>query len=137
LKTKLNPLIRMTFLCLIVAGCESESQERSAAQRALDELQVQYDELLKDKVEVPVDWAADDLENIGDWEYRVINLAFDSPVELESRLNELGDERWEVIWLEASPDGFLAVMKKPSVSWLSRIPLSELGRIVTGGSVGE
>lgn len=124
-------------ICLCVAGCENESQEPSAAERALDELQRKYDELLKDKVDVPVEWATEDLENIGDWEYRVVELAYTSSDELQSQLNELGNERWEVIWLEEAPGGFLAVLKKPSISYLSKIPISELGRIVTGGSEGQ
>ena len=102
----------------------------------MDELENKYDELLKDKVDVPVDWAAGDLENIGDWEYRVVSISFTSPADLESQLNELGNERWDVIWLEKSPQGFLAVLKKPSISYLSKLPLSELTRILTGGSDG-
>lgn len=117
-----------------LSGCESDTQSASAAQRALNELQSRYDELLKDKVDVPVDWAAADLENIGDWEYRVVRLSYRSAEELQDQLNEFGNERWEVIWLEESPGGFLAVMKKPSISYLSKIPLSQISRIVTGDS---
>lgn len=117
---------------LLLSGCENNSDEPSTAQRALDELQNKYDELLKDKVDVPVEWAAEDLENIGDWEYRVVSLSYHSPEELEAQLNEFGNERWEVIWLEEAPGGFLAVLKKPSISYLSKIPISQLGRIVIG-----
>ncbi|MBT8082312.1 MAG: hypothetical protein KJP08_00650 [Gammaproteobacteria bacterium] len=130
-------LVGAVLLSHLLSGCENESQEPSAAQRALDELQSKYDELVKDKVDIPVDWAAEDLENIGDWEYRVINLSYSSPEDLESQLNEYGNERWEVIWLEESPDGFLAVLKKPSISYLSKIPLSQLGRIVIRDPEGQ
>tara|TARA_R110002096_G_scaffold57426_2_gene145615 strand:- start:24685 stop:25113 length:429 start_codon:yes stop_codon:yes gene_type:complete len=123
--------------CLSFTGCQNESQQPSAAERALDELQSKYDELLKDKVDVPVDWATEDLENIGDWEYRVVDLAYSSSEDLQSQLNNFGNDRWEVIWLEKSPGGFLVVLKKPSISYLSKIPISELGRIVTGGSEGQ
>ncbi|HNP64375.1 MAG TPA: hypothetical protein PKH39_10620 [Woeseiaceae bacterium] len=127
------PVLATAFLTAMLLGaCESDSSEPSTAQRALDELQSKYDELLKDKVYVPVDWAAEDLENIGDWEYKVVNLAFRSPEDLQSQLNEFGNERWEVIWLEKSQGGFLAVLKKPSISYLSKIPISQLGRIVIG-----
>lgn len=121
----------------LLSACQSESEESSAAERALDELQRQYDELIKDKVDVPVDWAAEDLENIGDWDYRVEDLSYSSPEQLAMQLNELGNERWEVIWLERTPDGFLAVLKKPSISYLSKIPLSKLGMYVIGASTGE
>lgn len=122
---------------LFFAACQNESSQSSAAERALDELQKKYEELLKDKVDVPVEWATEDLENIGDWEYRVVDLAYTSSEDLESQLNGFGNERWEVVWFEKSPGGFLVVMKKPSISYLSKIPISELGRIVTGGSEGQ
>jgi len=125
------------MLSLLLSACESESQKPSAAQRALDKLQQQYDELLKDKVDVPVEWATDDLEKIGDWEYRVENLSYSSPEDLELQLNEFGSEKWEVIWLERTPGGFLAVLKKPSISYLSKIPLSQLGKLVIGGPDGQ
>lgn len=124
-------------ICLIAAGCQNESTQSSAAERALDELQRKYEELLKDKVDVPVEWAAEDIENIGDWEYRVVDLGYTSSEDLQSQLNDFGNERWEVVWLEKSPGGFLVVLKKPSISYLSKIPISELGRIVTGGSEGQ
>lgn len=135
-------LTRLFFPAALIAfallsGCESDSQESSAASRALDDLQQKYDELVKDKVDVPVDWAAEDLENIGDWEYRVENLSYSSPEDLASQLNEFGNERWEVIWLERTPGGFLAVLKKPSVSYLSKVPLSEIGKYVIGISDGQ
>ena len=125
------------FLGHLLSGCENESQESSSAQRALDELQSRYDDLVKDKVDIPVEWATEDLENIGDWEYRVVDLSYTSPEDLETQLNEYGNERWEVIWLEESPSGFLAVLKKPSISYLSKIPISQLGRIVIGGPEGQ
>lgn len=126
------------FLSLaLLAACETESQEPSAAAKALDDLQAKYDELVKDKVDVPVDWAAEDLENIGDWEYRVENIAYASPEDFAAQLNVFGDERWEVIWLERTPDGFLAVLKKPSISYLSKVPLSEIGKYVIGISDGQ
>ncbi|RZV38890.1 MAG: hypothetical protein EX272_01495 [Chromatiales bacterium] len=120
-----------------LAACENESQEPSAAAKALDDLQAKYDELVKDKVDVPVDWAAEDLENIGDWEYRVENIPYSSPEDFAAQLNVLGNERWEVIWLERTPDGFLAILKKPSISYLSKVPLSEIGKYVIGISDGQ
>ena len=121
---------------LLLTGCEQPADDTSAARKALEELQQKYDELIEDKFGDPVEWAAEDIENIGDWDYKVENLAFASPEDLESRLNELGNEKWEVIWLERTNDGFLAVLKKPSISYLSKIPLSQIGRYVIGGPDG-
>lgn len=133
-KTRLFIFVGMISLTLVLSACQPDSEEPSAARTALDELQRKYDELVKDRVDAPVEWATDDLENIGDWEYRVESLSYSSPEDLASQLNEFGNERWEVIWLERTPGGFLAVLKKPSISYLSKIPLSQLGQIVIGGS---
>ena len=118
----------------LLAACESESQEPSGVGKALDDLQDKYDELVAEKLKDPVQWAADDIENLGDWDYRVETLSYSSDEDLEAQLNDFGNDKWEVIWLERTPGGFLAVLKKPSVSYLSKIPLSQLGTIVIGGS---
>ena len=125
------------MLSHVLSACQTESQEPSAAQRALDELERKYDELVEDKMDAPVEWAADDLENIGDWEYRVESLSYSSTEDLAFQLNEFGNDKWEVIWFEKTPEGFLVVLKKPSISYLSKIPLSQLGKIVIGGSDGQ
>ncbi len=122
----------MLLLCL--GSCKSSTDESSAAERAVDGLQKKYDELLKDKVDMPVDWASEDLENIGDWEYRVETIPFSSTDDFAEKLNAYGDDRWEVIWLEKTPGGYLAFMKKPSISYLSKIPLTPLGRLLMDGS---
>ena len=110
-----------------------ETDEPSAAERALEELQNQYDELAGDRLDAPVKWASDDLENIGDWEYKVVDLAGIPVADWETSLNELGDERWEIVWIEAGVDGRVAILKRPAVSLLSKIPLSQLGRLLMGG----
>ena len=45
---------------------------------------------------------ANDLENIGDWEYKVIDLTDGCAAAMETTLNELGNDRWEVFWIENS-----------------------------------
>ena len=132
----LRQILMLFVLGLLCSACEQPTDDSSAARKALEDLQQKYDELVEDKLGDPVEWAAEDIENIGDWDYKVVNLSFDSPQDLEDQLNELGNEKWQVIWLERSPDGFLAVLKKPSISYLSKIPLSQIGRYVIGGSEG-
>ena len=136
-KTQLLVPAALAGLCCFLWSCQNDSQEPSAAERALNELQEKYDELVEDRFGDPVQWAADDIENIGDWDYRVEQLSFSSGEELASQLNEFGNEKWEVIWLERTPDGFLVVMKKPAVSYISRIPLSQLGKFIIPGSEGQ
>ena len=133
IRSKLQFVLASTILFTFLVACNN-TERLPAGKDALEKLQKKYDELVEDKLEDPVKWAADDLEKIGDWEYRVLNVAFTSPDDLEAKLNKLGNERWEVIWMERSAEGFLIVAKKPSVSYLSRVPLSQLGRLVTGDS---
>ena len=116
----------------LLAGCGGESTEPSATDKALSELQAKYDEIAGDRFDDPATWAAEDIENIGDWEYRVLDVPYSSPEQLAAELNTLGDERWEVFWMERTDSGFLVVLKKPAISYLSKIPLSQIGRFVIG-----
>ncbi len=116
----------------------------STADRALDELERRYDDLQQrfddltgDELDAPVEWAAEDLENIGDWEYRVVEVDRLSAEELEAALNELGNERWEVIWIDDSLSGRTIILKRPSISLLSKLPLSALGRRLLRDSGGQ
>lgn len=128
-------------LCVVlafgVAACGGESDEPSAAEKALDEMQAKYDELSQKELNDPVQWAAEDLENIGDWEYKVETLPLGSTEEFEAVLNELGNERWEVIWMERNTVGYTVFLKKPAISYLNKIPLSSLGRFVIDDSGSE
>lgn len=137
------PQINQTFLVLaatcifFASGCEKDANEPSASERALDELQSKYDELIEDKLESPVRWATDDLENIGDWEYRIVELADTAAISLEMSFNELGNDRWEVFWIESMGNGYRVMLKRPSRSYLSRIPLTQIGRFVIDGTVDK
>ena len=133
--------VRATCLIVIatatvLGACESEEAEQSVTQRATEEIQKKYDELVDTNIDAPIDWATSDIENIGDWEYRVENMSFTSPDAFAEQLNAFGNDRWELIWLEKTPDGYLAFLKKPSISYLSKLPLSQIGRLVIGGSEG-
>ena len=127
------------------AGCGREddtapatdSTEPSMTEKALKDLQAKYDELAGDRLEDPMQWAADDLENIGDWEYKVIELGSLPVAEWEETFNSQGDERWQMVWIDTTVSGRVAVFKRPSVSLLSKIPLSQLGRMMIGDSGNE
>jgi len=127
--------VALLALTLIAAsGCDRESTEPSVTQKAINDLQAKYDELVDDNLESPVKWASDDLENIGDWEYKVIDLTNGDAGSMETTLNELGDDRWEVFWIENVRNNYRVMLKRPSRSYLSRIPLSQIGRFVIGGN---
>lgn len=133
--------LRYYGLCIAIAltlsGCGGDSEEPSAADKTLDELQAKYDALRQKEFDDPVQWAADDLENIGDWEYKVELLSHSDPGDLETALNKLGDDRWEVMWMERNNDGHMVLLKRPSVSYLSKIPLSSIGRFIIDDSGTE
>ncbi len=121
------------------------AEDPSTADRALDELQRRYESLQQqfeeltnsDQLDAPVEWAQEDIENIGDWEYRVIEVGRLSAEELEATLNELGNERWQVIWIEGNITGRTIIMKRPAVSIISKLPLSALGRLLMRDSGGQ
>ncbi len=127
-----------------IADEPATDETPSTADRALDELERRYDDLQQrfddltgDELDAPVEWAADDLENIGDWEYRVVEVDRLSAEELEAALNELGNERWEVIWIDDTLSGRTIILKRPSISLLSKLPLSALGRLLLRDSGGQ
>lgn len=45
-------------------------------------------------------WIVEDLRKVGAWDYQVVRVDTADDASLSRRLNELGDERWEVLWLE-------------------------------------
>ena len=102
-------------------------------EQALDELQKFVEEVRQRTPEDPVEWAKEDLERYGDWEYRVVTLAELEPDALEDELNELGQERWEVFWVERTDQGLSLFLKRPTVSYLRGVPFSEIGRAIPGG----
>lgn len=124
-------------ILLSISACGRESVEPTATEKALQDIQNKYDELVQDRLDDPVKWAQEDFENIGDWEYRVETASFTTPEELSQTLNDLGNDKWEVIWIEKSGGDLLVVLKRPSVSYLSRIPLSQIGKFIVPGADGN
>jgi hypothetical protein len=80
------------------------------------------------------EWAREDFHSIGDWQYRVVELSMASAEPLEDALNELGEERWECIWIE-SRDGntTLAIFKRRARTYLNRVPMGDLLKLVPKG----
>ena len=117
-------------LLVFVTACGAPTNEPTAAEKALDQLQEKYDALTDGDLDDPMQWASEDLKKLGDWEYKVVEIGNIGTAELEETLNEAGSERWEVIWMEKTLDGHVIVMKRSSISYLSKIPLSQIGRLV-------
>ena len=122
----------VAVLCALTA-CNREPGEPSRVEQALEELQRLVEETRESAPEDAVEWAREDLERYGDWEYRVVTLMALEADALEEELNELGEERWEVFWVERTDQGLNLLLKRPAVSYLRAVPFSEIGRVIPGG----
>lgn len=115
---------------------DEQAAEPSATDRALGELSAAYEslaDLLNSGSEEAVGRVQGDIENLGDWEYKIVDIADAEPAAMEAELNVLGNERWEAYWMESRRDGVRVYLKRQSVSYLSRVPLSTLLRLLAGG----
>jgi len=98
-----------------------------------------YDEAKEQGEKVPgnvAEWIESDLGREGAWEYKVVDVAGGKGSILEKQLNELGAERWECIHVEPLPGATRLVFKRTTKSYLRRLPLSDLMRLIplAGGS---
>jgi hypothetical protein len=119
-----------------VAQPAEAAEPASATQRALDELTAAYESLaglLDQGSGEAVERVQGDIENLGDWEYRIVEFEDTGAEALETELNALGNERWEAYWVESTRDGMRFYLKRPSISYLSRVPLSTLLRMLAAG----
>ena len=76
------------------------------------------------------EWLMKDIENIGDWEYKVVSYGSKDFQALEKDLNELGKERWQCFWVEAAGEEKVFYFKRTKMSYLSKIPTGALLRII-------
>ena len=108
----------------------------SLTARMVEQLSAVYADLaalIGDNPAEAVGWAQEDIENLGDWEYRIVEIDERQDAGIEAELNALGDKRWEVFWVLDGNGSAKFYLKRPSLSYLSRVPLSTLLRIIPGG----
>ena len=113
-----------------------QAEAPTTTERALAELSAAYESLaglLNQGSDQAVERVQGDIENVGDWEYRIVELEDGDTEALEAELNLLGDERWEAYWVEPTRNGVRFYLKRPSISYLSRVPLSTLLRMLAAG----
>ena len=84
----------------------------------------------KSLTEKSKEWLLKDIENIGDWEYKVVSHGSKDFKALEKDLNELGKERWQCFWVEAAGEEKVFYFKRTKMSYLSKIPAGALLRII-------
>ena len=86
------------------------------------------------------DWVASDWQSQGDWEYKLLTVASDEISETESRLNKLGNGRWECFHMTEQNGNWVFFMKRSRKSVLSNVPLRDLVKIlplIGGGEDGQ
>ena len=76
------------------------------------------------------EWVLKDIENIGDWEYKVESYGPEQAKEIEKKLNVLGKERWQCFWVESSKKEKVFYFKRSKMSYLSKIPTGAILRIM-------
>ena len=77
------------------------------------------------------EWLLKDIENIGDWEYKVESYGPEQAKEVEEKLNALGKERWQCFWVESNKKQKTFYFKRTKLSYLSKIPTGAILRIMT------
>ena len=128
------------LVAVALAGCATDPDSPPSSGDQVEALKERVRELYRQAREsgqqVPKDaleWARQDVRRIGDWEYKIVDLPREDPRARQERLNELGAERWEVFWMEPAGEGTRVYLKRRTKSWLEKIPLSELRRLLPVG----
>ena len=135
-------IIFTTFitLCLVHSCLYGEEEEGSFLDRGkklLGEKVESGKKLLGEKVKANQDiksqakeWVKGDVENIGDWEYKIVAFADKAHPELEKELNQLGKSRWQCFWVESTEKNKVFYFKRSKISYIQKMPAGELLEII-------
>ncbi len=117
-----------------VAKEQSYSEKlKEVYEKGVKEAKEKYEETLGDSKKLTnksKEWLLKDIENIGDWEYKVESFGSEEPKEIEKKLNELGKERWQCFWVESNKKEKFFYFKRTKMSYLSKIPTGAILRIM-------
>jgi hypothetical protein len=141
MKNNTIPVITIVLLMLLATsfGCTKEKEPDPVPEPAvtdqgtLAQIQELYEKAKDAGEQVPLDayeWARQDLGSIGDWEYLVIDIPEFDAARAQKKLNELGTERWECIWIQPSGNKISFVLKRPTRSYLKSVPLSQILKLL-------
>jgi len=117
-------------------GTEPEKPGSEAEAGLTEQVRELYEKAKEMGADVPADlyeWVKQDIQNIGDWEYQVLELGSGSQA-VQARLNDLGNERWELVWVERDGEALRLYLKRPVRSYLRQIPLSQLLKMLSGSA---
>ena len=126
----MSKVVATVFALAFLTGCTQNGESEN--ENMLEELKDLVEQAKDNVPEDPVEWAKEDLKRIGDWEYLVVSLGDGGDGALETSLNEFGKERWEVFWMERSGAELRLLLKRPAISYLRKVPISEIGNAVGG-----
>jgi len=122
------------------AASQQEPTEPPDDSGVWEEVVRMYETAKKTGEEVPKDvyeWARQDLQRHGTWEYRVVEIGATDAKAVEEALNGLGTERWECVWVQTSGKTMRLFVKRPVRSYLRDVPLSQLLKLVPGIGAGD
>jgi len=111
-----------------------------SAQQVLGDVQRVYEkarETGEKASESVYEWMREDLQKIGDWEYKVLSIPDLEDASVEAKLNELGRERWECVWVSEREETVRLFFKRPVRSYLSRMQVEQLLHLVPQGGEGD
>ncbi len=126
-----NPLliVILLFSCLGLVAEEEQLEEETYLEKA----KKAYETLSsngKDLTEETKEWIRQDVGNIGDWEYKIVEINYSDIEQFESKLNSLGKERWECFWITEQGDEILCFFKRPKISYLQKISQANFSKLL-------
>ena len=124
-----NILLLLLLFSLLVPFDFSLAEENSQEPSFWDKIKKKFEDAKSDDKELSKktkEWIKEDIKKIGDWEYKVVNIKYKSIDELENKLNELGNERWECFWVEEREEVVVFIFIRPKRSYLQKIPKGDL-----------
>lgn len=131
-----NILLLLLLLPLLFHFDFSLAEENSQEPSYWDKIKKKLEDAKSDNKELSEkakEWIKEDIKKIGDWEYKVVNIKYESIDELENKLNELGNERWECFWVEKKEVVVVFIFKRPTISYLQKIPKADLFKMLHKG----
>lgn len=130
MKKALLPVLLLLVLFPFDFSCAEENNEEPSY---WDKIKKKFEESKSDDKELSEKakkWIEEDIKKIGDWEYKAVLVTYDNTEELENKLNQLGDERWECFWIEKKDKDLVIMFKRPKISYLQKIPRGELFKML-------
>jgi hypothetical protein len=137
---KIPPCLAAIALALALAAPAAAQEDMTDEESLWTQVLALYQEAKgtsETAAEDVYEWAREDMKSIGDWEYKVEYFSNPNHLALEKQLNELGTDRWEVVWIDRQGPNLIVTLKRPSRTWLNKLPLGQLLKLVApGGDAG-